>query len=122
MSRCVRKPRTDAMGFSRTLLALIVGQLALHGCMAGVRIAAMLTGAGATIGLITIQRSAGRGARDATERMRVFSWLGLAPSMANVVGSVSAGLMSDIGGFRAAFALLALLPFVALWVSRRVPR
>ena len=187
------------MGFSRTLLALIAGQLALHACMAGVRmaaplqalrqghaawavgllmalfaaapvlvvlragrladqhgyhrplhlavaltaagaltavlstyagdagfvllcVAAMLTGAGANIGLITIQRSASRGARDATERMRVFSWLGLAPAMANVVGSVSAGLMIDIGGFRAAFALLALLPFVALWVSRQVPR
>jgi predicted MFS family arabinose efflux permease len=54
--------------------------------------------------------------------MRVFSWLGLAPSMANVVGSVSAGLMIDFAGFGAAFTLLMLLPLVALWVSRQVPR
>src|SRR5262245_58843328 len=30
------------LGFSRTLLALIIGQLALHSCMAGVRMAAPL--------------------------------------------------------------------------------
>jgi MFS family permease len=187
------------MGFSRTLLALIVGQLAVHGCMAGVRVAAplqalhdghaawavgllmalfaaapvfvvlragrladrhgyhlpmhlgvaltmlgaltavastwaggfgfallcvgaTLVGAGANIGLITIQRTAGRSARDATERVKVFSWLGLAPSLANVVGSVTAGLMIDLGGFRAAFAVLALLPLIGLWSARRVPR
>ncbi len=54
-------------------------------------VAAMLTGAGANIGLIAIQRTAGRRRRDATERMRVFSWLGLAPALSNVVGPVLAG-------------------------------
>ncbi|CAG1017733.1 hypothetical protein BURC_02417 [Burkholderiaceae bacterium] len=84
-------------------------------------IAALLTGAGSNIGLITIQRTAGRMASDATERMRVFSWLGLAPALANLVGPVTAGVLIDVAGFRAAFAALMLMPLAALFWSRRVP-
>jgi MFS family permease len=85
-------------------------------------LAALLTGAGANYGLITIQRTAGRAARDGNELKRVFSWLGLAPALANVVGPVLAGLMIDLGGFRAAFALLLALPVAGLWWARQVPR
>ena len=46
-------------------------------------------------------------ARNSTERMRVFSWLGIAPALSNVVGPVAAGFMIDPGGFRAAFAAAA---------------
>ena len=84
-------------------------------------LAAVLTGAGANFGLIAIQRTAGRLAHDATERMRVFSWLGLAPALANVVGPVSAGALIDLAGFRAAFAVLMLLPLATLWFARQVP-
>ena len=84
-------------------------------------VAASLTGAGANFGLIAIQRSAGRHARDATERKRVFSWLGLAPALSNVVGPVLAGAMIDLGGFRWAFIVLALLPLATLAWARRVP-
>ena len=84
--------------------------------------AAMLTGAGSNIGLIAIQRSAGRTARDATDLRRVFSWLGLAPALSNVVGPVLAGVLIDLGGFRAAFGALALLPLLSLWWARRVPK
>lgn len=83
--------------------------------------AALLTGAASNIGLIAIQRSAGRTARDGTERMRVFSWLGLAPALANLVGPLSAGLLIDVAGFRAAFAALMLMPLAALFWSRQVP-
>jgi MFS family permease len=184
--------------FSRALLALIVGQIGLHACMAGVRLAApllalsmghsalavgvlmalfavapialalpagrladrhgyhrpmrvavaltaagggvallstwfaaaqflllcvasTLTGAGANIGLIAIQRTAGRTARDNTERKRVFSWLGVAPSLSNLVGPVLAGVLIDAAGFRAAFAALTLLPLASLWWARQVP-
>lgn len=179
--------------FSRPLLALILGQISLHSCMAGVRMAAplqalkqgqaewavgllmalfaaapvllslpagrmadrhgyhlplrlgiglsfaggalaaisshyvamcaaaILTGAGANFGLITIQRTAGRMAGSATERMRVFSWLGLAPALSNVVGPVAAGALIDLLGFRAAFAFLMLLPLAALVSARHVP-
>lgn len=180
--------------FSRPLLALIFGQIGLHACMAGVRmaaplqalqqghgewwvgvlmalfavapivlalpagrfadrfgyhrpmhlavglslaggviaaltshfvamcVAAILTGAGANLGLIAIQRSAGRMAHDGVERMRVFSWLGLAPALSNVVGPMTAGALIDLAGYRTAFAVLMLLPLVSLACGRLVPR
>ena len=84
-------------------------------------VAATLTGAGANFGLITIQRTAGRSARDPTELKRVFSWLGLAPALSNVAGPVAAGVLIDHGGFRVAFGALMLLPLLGLWWARRVP-
>lgn len=89
-------------------------------------LAAALSGAGANFGLIAIQRSAGRNARagtslDTTELKRVFSWLGLAPSLANMLGALAAGVLIDALGFRLALALLAALPLGALWWARRVP-
>lgn len=179
--------------FSRALLALILGQIGLHACMAGVRmaaplqalrqgqaewsvgfllalfavapvllsmpagrmadrhgyhrplyiavamslvgaalavlssnygvvcLAAVLTGGGANVGLITIQRTAGHMAGDNTERIRIFSWLGLAPALSNVLGPVTAGLLIDLAGFRAAFGVLMLMPLAALVWSRFVP-
>ena len=85
-------------------------------------VAALLTGAGANMGLIAIQRSAGRMASVSTERIRIFSWLGLAPALSNVVGPVAAGLLIDWQGFRAAHAFLMLLPLAALYFGRHVPR
>ena len=84
-------------------------------------LAAIFAGAGANCGLIAIQRTAGRSAHDATELKRVFSWLGLAPALSNVVGPVAAGVLIDLGGFRVAFVALMLLPFLGLWWARRVP-
>ncbi|MCE9661640.1 MAG: MFS transporter [Burkholderiales bacterium] len=85
-------------------------------------LAATLCGAGANFGLIAIQRSAGRMAGEATELKRIFSWLGLAPALSNVVGPVLAGVLIDLSGFRLAFAALALLPLASLAWARRVPR
>jgi MFS family permease len=84
-------------------------------------VAATLVGAGANVGLIAIQRTAGRSARDATDLKRVFSWLGLAPALSNVVGPVLAGTLIDVGGFRLAFMALVLLPLAGLWWARLVP-
>lgn len=85
-------------------------------CLAG-----LLTGAGANFGLIAIQRSAGRMADDPTELKRIFSWLGLAPALANVVGPVTAGVLIDLAGFGAAFLALSALPLANLIWARRVP-
>ena len=85
-------------------------------------LAATLTGSGANIGMLTIQRSAGMAARDATERVRIFSWLGIAPSFANVVGPVSVGFVIDAGGFTAGYAMLLALPLATLLSARSVPR
>lgn len=85
-------------------------------------VAAGLAGAGANMGMLAIQHTAGAEARDSTERVRVFSWLGVAPSFSNVVGPVAAGLMIDLGGFAAAYATMAVLPLLTLVCARRVPR
>ncbi|GMV45280.1 MAG: hypothetical protein AMXMBFR66_06780 [Pseudomonadota bacterium] len=85
-------------------------------------VAAALVGTGANTGLLTIQRTAGLAARDATERVRVFSWLGIAPSFANVVGPVAVGFMIDGLGFRAGYLMLLALPLLTVFSARSVPR
>ena len=85
-------------------------------------VAAACSGVGTNIGLIAIQRTAGLLVSHSTERLRVFSWLGMAPSMANVVGPVLAGFVIDAAGCAWANAVMMLLPFAALWFARAVPR
>ena len=117
----------DRHGYHRPLniaVAFCVAGGVIAACTshyAAMCVAALLTGAGANVGLIAIQRTAGRMAGDSTERMRVFSWLGLAPALANLVGPVTAGAVIDLAGYRAAFAVLMLMPLAALWWSRFVP-
>lgn len=84
--------------------------------------AAMATGAGTNIGMLVIQRTAGLAARDNTERVRIFSWLGVAPSFANVIGPVAVGFMIDGLGFRAAYLMILLMPLATLVTARHVPR
>ena len=85
-------------------------------------IGAGVSGMGTNVGLIAIQRTAAQLAADSTERLRVFSWLGMAPSMANVVGPVTIGLMIDAAGFAAGYALMMALPLLSVLVSLRMPR
>jgi MFS family permease len=84
-------------------------------------LAAMATGAGANLGMLTIQRSAGQLARNSTERVRIFSWMGVAPAFSNVIGPVTAGVLIDLSGFRAAYLFLLALPFATLLTARLVP-
>ena len=84
-------------------------------------LAAMAMGAGTNTGMLTIQRTAGLTARDSIERVRIFSWLGVAPSFSNVLGPVAAGFLIDAFGFRAAYVLLLLLPLITLVSARQVP-
>ncbi|MEP7057858.1 MAG: MFS transporter [Caldimonas sp.] len=101
-------------------LLAVVSTLPVAGQFVWLCLAAVFTGAGANFGLIAIQRTAGRSAKDATELKRVFSWLGLAPALANVVGPVLAGTLIDLGGFRVAFLALLLLPLTGLGWARLV--
>jgi MFS family permease len=118
------RPVRIAAALSLTGMALAVASTFVTGWphFGMLCVAAMLTGSGANMGMLTIQRSAGLAARDATERLRVFSWLGVAPSLANVIGPVSAGFVIDAGGFVWAYALLMLLPLATLASARFVPR
>jgi MFS family permease len=84
--------------------------------------AAALSGSSANMGNLTLQRTAGLAARDPVERVRLFSWLGVAPSFSNVIGPVAVGFMIDAAGFRAGYLLLLLLPLPTLLVARWVPR
>lgn len=84
--------------------------------------AAALCGAGAGFGMIAIQRSASRLARSDTDRLRVFSWIALAPALAGLVGPLLAGVLVDRAGFSAAFLALALLPAATLLAAQAVPR
>ena len=83
--------------------------------------AAMLAGSGANMGMLTIQRTAGLAARDSTERVRIFSWLAIAPSLSGVVGPVLVGFAIDWAGFGPAYAVLLLLPLATLAAARVVP-
>lgn len=127
------------------LLVLLGGLLASAGVLAGglVRagllvLAATLAGMGANLGLITIQRTAGRlattpaapadstdpaAARDSrgAELKKVFGWLGLAPSLSNVIGPLLAGVLIDLGGFALTGLLLAALPLGTALCARLVP-
>ncbi len=123
----------DRYGYHRTVrvavsltvvgcaLAVVSTFLSGAGHFAAMCLAALCCGAGANTGMITIQRTAGQISRDATERVRVFSWLGVAPSFANVVGPVCAGFMIDAAGFRSAYLLLLTLPLIGWSFARRLP-
>ncbi len=102
-------------------LAVFSTQVQGHLHFALLCLAAMASGAGANIGMLTIQRTAGSTARDSTERVRIFSWLGVAPPFSNVIGAVSAGFMIDGFGFAAAYLLLLMMPIATLLTARQVP-
>ncbi len=124
---------TDRLGYHRPVriavgLALFGALLALLSTFidgasrfAVLCVSAAFVGSGANMGLIVIQRTAGQAVRNSTERLRMFSWLGIAPSLSNVIGPVAAGFMIDAGGFRAAYALLLALPLLTWWCARRIP-
>ena len=124
----------DRHGYHRPVrlaiaLSLVGGLLALGATFAGTAasfpllcLSAVFVGSGANLGLIVIQRRAGLAVSTNAERVRMFSWLGIAPSLANVVGPVTAGLMIDAGGFGAAYALMLVLPLLTGACARWVPR
>ncbi|MEP7282165.1 MAG: MFS transporter [Rubrivivax sp.] len=123
----------DRYGYHRPLrlaVALACGGLLLAAAstLAGggwrfalLALAAILAGAGANLGLIVVQRTGGLLARSAVERVRIFSWLGIAPSFASVVGPVTAGVLIDEAGFGVAYLALLVLPLASLWSARGVP-
>ena len=102
-------------------ICAVIATVIPAGQFVGLCVAALLTGAGTSFGLIAIQRSAGRMASGTTDLKRIFSWLGLAPALANVVGPVVAGTLIDFAGFQLAFAVLAALPLASLVWARFVP-
>lgn len=105
-----------SLAFTGAALAAVSDQLWI------LYVAAALVGSGSSLGMIALQRTAGRLATNPSERLRIFSWIALAPSIANFAGPMLAGVMIDHVGFRAAFASLALLPLLTLCAVVWVPR
>lgn len=117
------RPVRLSVGLAMAGMGFAVASVGLSGVwtLGALCIAASLTGCAANMGMLTIQRTAGLAARTPTERMRLFSWLGIAPSFSNVVGPVAAGLMIDSTGFAGAYLLLMALPLATLASARLVP-
>jgi len=84
-------------------------------------VVAPLCGAGAGAANLVLQRHVGRAASTPEQLRQAFSWLSIAPAAANFVGPLLAGLAIDLAGYRSAFALLAVLPFVAWLLVRGTP-
>ncbi len=90
-------------------------------------LSALMTGGATGAASIALQRHVGRAAATPTQLKQVFSWLSIGPAVSNFVGPFTAGLMIDhagaaegaLPGFRAAFALMAVLPLATwFWVRR----
>ena len=82
-------------------------------------LSATTCGAASGLAMIALQRHVGRLAHDATELRQVFSWMAVGPSISNFLGPVLAGFFIDHAGFRWAYLVLALLPWLAWWWVRR---
>jgi MFS family permease len=102
------------------LLGAALPIVSLH--VASIAISGLLVGGALSVGAVAVQRQAGLLARDAHDLKRVFSWVALAPALSNSVAPVTAGVLIDHLGFRAAFVLALVLPLLALWACANVPR
>ena len=88
--------------------------------------AALVTGGATGAASIALQRHVGRAAHGSTDLRRMFSWLAIGPAVSNFIGPLSAGLLidhagataGDTAGYRAAFALMAVLPLAAWYLIR----
>ena len=89
-------------------------------------LAALVTGGATGAASIALQRHVGRAAHGSTDLRRMFSWLAIGPAVSNFIGPLSAGLLidhagataGDTAGYRAAFALMAVLPLAAWYLIR----
>ncbi|GAA4355148.1 MFS transporter [Variovorax defluvii] len=89
-------------------------------------LAALMTGGATGAAVIALQRHVGRAASNPVQLKKVFSWLAIAPAVANFLGPFVAGLLidhagrspADLPGFRISFVVLALLP-LAGWLFAR---
>lgn len=105
-----------AIGFVGALVAVVTQH------PVALAFAALATGGAVAVAAVGIQREAGLMARDPSDLKRVFSWIALGPAVSNALAPVVVGLLIDHVGYRAGFIFAAMLPLVAWWFGRRVPR
>lgn len=122
----------DRRGFKRPLWLSVIaavtgaGLVVIFPVFPVMCLAALLTGGATGATVIALQRHVGRSATNPTDLKRVFSWLAIAPAVANFVGPFVAGMLIDHAGripadmlaFRICFAAMAALPLVC-WLMAR---
>lgn len=122
----------DRYGFKRPLWLSVIAAVTGAGLVVVFPIfpvmclAALLTGGATGATVIALQRHVGRSAHDPTQLKRVFSWLAIAPAVANFVGPFLAGMLIDHAGrapadmlaFRISFAVMAALPILCWLLAR----
>ena len=115
-----RLPFAHIVSTCVAVAVLSVGTAAAFPSYTTLCIAALGSGGAVSFALVTLQRFASQSANDATQLKKVFSWLGIGPSLSNFVGPVLAGLVIDHFGYRWAFAVLAALPLCTWGLIRGV--
>ncbi len=121
------------VGYAVAVAAVGAGLALVFPVFAVLCLAALMTGGATGAATIALQRHVGRAAHDATQLKQVFSWLAIGPAVSNFIGPFCAGLMIDHAGalsgaaagstegYRAAFALMAILPLLTwFWVRDTV--
>lgn len=85
-------------------------------------VAALATGGALSVAAVGVQREAGLMARSPADLKRVFSWVALGPAVSNALAPILVGLLIDHVSFQAGFMLAAVLPGLAWWLGRTLPR
>lgn len=82
-------------------------------------VSALCTGGATGVAIIALQRHVGRMTHEPTQLRQAFSWLSIGPAFSNFIGPLMCGFMIDHAGFRAAYALMGVLPWIAwVWITR----
>lgn len=114
------------MGYAVAVAAVGAGLAVVLPVFPVLCLAALMTGGASGVAVIAVQRHAGRAVHDITQLKQVFSWLAIGPAVSNFIGPFLAGLLIDHAGsvagsttgYRAAFAMLALMPLLS-WLCVR---
>ena len=118
---------TDRQGYHwpvrfAAVLSMTAGLvLSVNNTLVALCIGAAASGAGSGFGMIAIQRYASRLSSTAMGRVKVFSWIGLAPALAGLVSATLTGVLIDRVGYRAAFGALTIFPLITLLATTWVP-
>ncbi len=83
-------------------------------------VTAVLSGSASGTVMIAVQRHAGRLSHDQGDIRQIFSWIAIAPTLANFAGPFFTGLLIDAVDFGPAFMLLSLVPPVSAWAVYRL--
>lgn len=118
---------TDRVGYHYPVriaaaLSMVAGfTLASSDSLAALCIGAAGSGAGSGFGMIAVQRYASQMSSTPVGRVKLFSWITLAPAIAGLVSSTLTGGLIDAFGYRVAFAALGAFPLLTMLVSSYVP-